>query len=59
MKATLDTRPLYPSVDYKRALAAIRRVIAESPNTPEEALKWLAATGMHDPKTGRLKKKFR
>jgi hypothetical protein len=59
MKATLDTRPLHPSVDYKRALAAIRRVIAESPNTPEQALKWLAGTGMHDPKTGRVKKKFR
>lgn len=59
MKATIDTRLLHPSVDYKRALAAINRVIAERPNTPEEALKWLAATGMHDPKTGRVKKKFR
>lgn len=59
MKITIDTNALYPAVDYKRALAAIRRVIAERPKTREAALKALAATGMHDPKTGRVKKKFR
>lgn len=59
MKATLDPSSIYPSVDYKRALAAINRVIAERPKTREAAIKALAATGMHDPKTGRVKKKFR
>ena len=58
MKATLDSSPLFRTVDYKRALAAIKRTIANAPKDRETAIKVLMATGMHT-KTGQLKKRFR
>jgi hypothetical protein len=59
MSVTFDVSPIYRTVDYKKDLAAINRAIAKLPRTRETALKMLAATGMHDKKTGRVKKQFR
>ena len=58
MKVTIDASPVFPAVDYKQRLAAIRQFIAQEPKTRENALKALVATGMHT-KTGQLKKQFR
>lgn len=58
MKVTINTAALYPAVDYKRAVAAINKMIAKEPKTRETALRWAIGTGMYT-KTGKLKKQFR
>jgi hypothetical protein len=59
MKATIDTSILYPRPDYKSMSAVINEAMARFPRNRKTALEMLAATGMHDPKTGKAKKKFR
>jgi hypothetical protein len=59
MKATIDTSILYPRPDYKAMAAVINEAMARLPRDRKTTLEVLAATGMHDPKTGKVKKKFR
>ncbi len=59
MHINFHTGPIYPTIDYKKDLAAINRAVAQMPKDRDTALKMLAATGMHDPKTGKVKKQFR
>jgi len=59
MNLAFDARSLYPAVDYKKELDGLKRAFAKLPKDRETAIRVLAATGMHSPKTGKLKKQFR
>ena len=59
MNISSGSLALYPSVNYKKELAAMKRAFAKLPKDRETAIRVLAATGMHSPKTGKLKKQFR
>ena len=59
MNISFNPSSLYGTIDYKKELAAMKRAMAKLPRNRETALKVLAATGMHSPKTGKLKKRFR